>query len=146
MQTLLDRHPFLESFFEQLMIRALVSHPVGLAFRVFRLVSVSLLDLLSDIYVIVEFSKDEETVGYGKTLTAMVVSCLVLQALVSVVQHGKKPSRIPLELVLVVTGIKPGVDAYRMCVCKEQDDHEPWSSQVMYSKCGNKVTLPSSCI
>jgi len=36
-QTLLDRHPFLESFFEQLMIRAQVHHPIGKYFKVFKM-------------------------------------------------------------------------------------------------------------
>ena len=48
-----------------------------------------MLDLLSDIYVIVDYNKEEETAGYGKTLTAMVVSCLALEA-ITVVGQGEQ--------------------------------------------------------
>ena len=143
MHTLLEDHPFLERVFEQLTIRALVRHPILLYFRVIKMTVLSILDLWSDVYVITQYFEKEETMGYGRSLAAMVASSMALQALVSFGQHRKKPSRIPLELVFVVAGIKPGYDAYNLCVGKEIGEHETIDSSFVYSKCGNSATHDS---
>jgi len=112
MQTLLESFPFLERFFELLMIRALVRNPIRLYSRVFKMTCVSMLDLATDVVVLFDYFEQEATVYYGYSLTAMVLCSLILQAIIVVAQHRKKPGRIPFELLLVCCGMKPGLDAY----------------------------------
>jgi len=137
MQELLDTHLFLEPVLVIVMQHALVSHPIWLYLRVFKLTIVSMLDLVTDIFVIVKYMGNEETKGYGWSLLAMVVSCLLLQVLLVVIQNLKKPSKIPLEVVYVFTGLAPGVAAYRVCVGKEMDEFAAIDDRQVFGECGD---------
>jgi len=137
MQELLDTHLVIEPVLVIVMQHALVSHPIGLYLRVFRLTIVSLLDMITDIVVLWGYLGDEETRGYGWSLLAMVVGCLLLQAAGVVLQELKRPSKIPLELVYVFTGFLPAVTAYRVCVGKEMGEHALFDDNSVFGEFGD---------
>jgi len=137
MQELLETYPVLDPVLVIVMQHALMSHPIGVYLKVLKLIFVSMLDLVTDIFVIVEYMGKEETRGYGRSLLAMVVGCLLLQSIFFVVQNLKKPGKIPLELVYVFTGLGPAVTAYRLCVGKEMDEHAVIDDSLIFSECGD---------
>jgi len=145
LQELLNTHLFLEPTLVIVMQHSLVSHPIGLYLRVFKLTCVSMLDMVTDIIVITEYMSDEETRGYGRSLLAMVVGCLLFQALVVVAQNMKKPRKIPLELIYILTGMGPGVAAYRVCVGKEMDEYAAVDDKMLFSEC-RYVCFPISLV
>jgi len=49
----------------------------------------------------------------------MVVGCLVIQLVVVFVQHKGKKRVLAGQMLIVLTGLKPGFDAYNVCSGKE---------------------------
>jgi len=66
----------------------------------------SVLDIVTDVVVIVGYIGREETKGYGYSLLMMLVGSIVLQLLVVFGQNRKKPWAMAKEMLVVVTGLK----------------------------------------
>jgi len=81
--------------------------PWGLMWRVCTGAFLSVLDIVTDVVVIVGYMGKEETRGYGYSLLMMLVGSLVLQLLVVFAQNRKKPSAMAKEMLVVITGLKP---------------------------------------
>jgi len=95
----------------------------GLKMRVTMGAGLSILDMATDIFVIVGYMREEETEGYGWSLLLMIVASMVLQLLLVFVQNRKKPWTMAKEMLIVVTAAKPAVDCLRVVVGQEMDEH-----------------------
>mgnify|MGYP006101354529 CR=1 FL=1 len=91
----------------------------------------SVLDALSDTYMISVFWKEEATRSVAHGLLACLSTNLACQSLITYLQH-KHEGVVGLarELVFVFSFIKPGVDAYRVANFKEQGE-EPLSAMTV---------------
>ena len=78
----------------------------GLKLRVMMGAGLSILDMATDVFVIVGYMAEEDTEGYGWSLLGMIVASMVLQLLLVFVQHRKKPWAMAREMLVVVTGLK----------------------------------------
>ena len=102
----------------------------GLKMRVTMGAGLSILDMATDIFVIVGYMGKEETKGYGWSLLWMIVASMVLQLLVVFVQNRKKPWAMAKEVLNVLTGLKPGLDCARVCLGREMEDHHVFDAKV----------------
>ena len=66
---------------------------------------------------------EEETKGYGWSLLGMIVGCMTLQLLLVFAQNMKKPFKMIGEMLIVLTGCKPGFDAHAVISGKAMDEH-----------------------
>jgi len=123
----------LQEVFEERAQHALNSSPIGMAIKVTRMSGCSFLDLLSDVYMIVEYLTDDDTVDYGYILLGMVVTSVVIQMAVVIVQYFATPRKMLLELVAVILGVKPVVNAFRVCAGHAQGEHHPLDRRTEYS-------------
>ncbi len=90
-------------------IRLLGEVSWGLKMRVSMGAGLSVLDMASDINVILLYMGDPDTEEYAKILMAMIVLCLVLQLCSTCILYQKTPLvRLLRELLIVLTGLKPG--------------------------------------
>jgi len=95
----------------------------GLKMRVTMGAGLSMLDMTTDIFVIVGYIGEDETKGYGYSLLWMVVAGMVLLLLSVVGQNWKKPQVMAKEMLIVMTGLKPAVDCGRVCAGREMEEH-----------------------
>jgi len=95
----------------------------GLKMRVIMGAGLSVLDMATDVFVIMGYMGEEETRGYGWILLWMIAGSLAIQLLVAFGQNRKKPLKMLGEMLIVLTGMKPGFDAFSVCSGKEMDEH-----------------------
>ena len=95
----------------------------GLKMRVIMGAGLSIMDMATDIFVILRYMGMEETKGYGSVLLGMIVACMAIQLLVVFAQNRKTPVKMLRETMIVLTGLKPGFDAYNVVSGKEADEH-----------------------
>jgi hypothetical protein len=96
----------------------------GLKARVTVGAGLSILDLVSDLYVVISYSSSETTAGYGRSLMVMVGFCIFLQILIAIGQNWKKPKACAFEVAIVLAGAKPGWDAYKVASGTEMEAHQ----------------------
>ena len=101
----------------------------GLKMRVTMGAGLSILDMATDIFVIWGYTKEEETKGYGWSLLWMVVGSIVLQLIVVFAQNKGKPRVLAKEMLIVVTLMKPAVDAFRVASGHEMDEHHAFDAK-----------------
>jgi len=101
----------------------------GLKGRVIMGAGLSILDMATDVLVLVGYMGKEETRGYGWSLLWMIVGSMVSQLIIVYMQSRKKPRRMALEMLVVLTGLKPAFDASAVCSGKAMEEH-----QVMHPK------------
>ena len=89
----------------------------------------SILDMTTDIFVIVGYMNSEETMGYGWSLLWMVVASMVFQLILAFVQNKGKPAVLMKEALIVMTGLKPAFDAGRVCAGREMDEHHAFDAK-----------------
>jgi len=53
----------------------------------------------------------------------MVVESMALQLFLVVAQNLKKPRVLAKEMLIVLTGLKPAIDCFRVCSGQEMEDH-----------------------
>jgi hypothetical protein len=94
--------------------RLLESVGWGLKMRLYMGAGLSVLDIMSDLNVILLYLKSAETVDYAWTLIGMVVTSLVCQVITVVACNVKDPKALWKELLIVLTFLKPGIDALRV--------------------------------
>ena len=81
----------------------------GLWFRVITGSGLSMVDLATDINMILVYFAEEGQEGYGWMMLGMVLASMGLQLLLVVGQNGKMGWRMLLrEVLIVVSGLKPG--------------------------------------
>jgi hypothetical protein len=88
----------------------------GLKMRVFVGATLSIVDMASDINMVVFYFATDEQEKYGIILLGMVAVCLALQLLIVFVENRRSgPLKMLQEILIVLTGIKPGKRI--LCVC-----------------------------
>jgi len=95
----------------------------GLKGRVIMGAGLSILDMATDVFVIVGYMGKEETRGYGWILLYMIVASMTCQLVLVYFQNWKKPRTLAKEVLIVLTGLKPAFDASAVCSGKAMDEH-----------------------
>jgi hypothetical protein len=85
-----------------------------------------MVDLATDINVIRVYLGEEGQEWYGWMMLGMVLASLFIQLLVVVLQNGARGGAWKLlkEVLIVLSGLKPGVDAMRVVADVEMDEHQ----------------------
>ena len=100
--------------------RLLESVSWGLKMRLYTGAGLSTLDLFSDLYMIYTYVTTGQQVT-ALSLGIMVGLCLLIQLLIVCAQTHKGPRRVMLkEMLIVLSGLKPGFDAYQVAKGAEQ--------------------------
>jgi hypothetical protein len=80
-----------------------------------------MVDMVTDVQVIVEYLNTPGKEAYAYPLMGMVGTCLLLQLLVAWLQTRKGPkAKMAKEMLIVLSGLKPGFDAYQVAKGAEQ--------------------------
>ena len=94
----------------------------GTAWRVSTGAVLSILDAVSDIYVILKYYSTEGLRGQANVMLAMIVTNVGIQIIVVLAQYKKKSWRVKLSEVLVcLLFMRPAVDAYRVSTNHHDD-------------------------
>jgi hypothetical protein len=81
----------------------------------------SVLDMVTDVLMIVEYLTTEGQEGYGHALVAMVAICMFGQLYCVWFQSSKGPRLVFIrEILFTLLALKPGVDAFRVANGEEQ--------------------------
>ncbi|GMI38047.1 hypothetical protein TeGR_g2496 [Tetraparma gracilis] len=103
--------------------RLLESVSWGLKMRLYTGAGLSTMDLLSDLYMIYTYATTNQR-GAALSLATMVGLCLLLQLLGVLMNARKAPKKVILrEMLIVLSGMKPGIDAMRVADGNEQAAH-----------------------
>jgi len=96
----------------------------GLRFRVCFGAGLSIVDMLSDIFIIVKYNNNKDQLGvFALALICMVSLSLLFQLMIVWLQNRRRWGQMALEMGLVLVGCKPGLDAYKVATAKEQEAH-----------------------
>jgi hypothetical protein len=84
--------------------------------------ALSTVDMVTDVQVIVEYLNTPGKKAYAYPLMGMVGTCLFFQLLVVVFMQNRKASKAKMakEVLIVLSGLKPGFDAYQVAKGAEQ--------------------------
>jgi len=83
----------------------------------------SIADLASDVSMVILYTSEGQ-VGNARSLLAMIGMCLLLQLGLVYAQTSTGPRRVMAkEMLIVLSGTKPGVDAMRVASGTEQNEH-----------------------
>jgi hypothetical protein len=107
--------------------RLLESVSWGLKMRLYTGASLSTMDLFTDIFMIYTYAATGKK-GAALSLTVMVGLCFLGQLLIVWAQARKGPRRVMLkEMLIVLSGMKPGIDAKRVAEGNEHKKHAAMS-------------------
>jgi len=95
----------------------------GVKMRVAMGAGLSIVDLATDIFVIIKYLDKPETRDYGFILMCMIGASIFMQSISAIMQNSKKPRVVMKELLVVFTGLKPGLDAFRVASGKQMEEH-----------------------
>jgi hypothetical protein len=80
-----------------------------------------MVDMVTDVQVIVEYLNTPGKEAYAYPLMGMVGMCLFLQLLLVVAQtRNASKAKMAKEVLIVLSGLKPGFDAYQVAKGAEQ--------------------------
>ena len=83
--------------------------------------ALSMVDMVTDVQVIVEYLNTPGKEAYAYPLMGMVGACLFLQILLVFMQTRKgAKAKMAKEMLIVLSGLKPGFDAYQVAKGAEQ--------------------------
>jgi hypothetical protein len=83
--------------------------------------------MVTDVQVIVEYLNTPGKEAYAYPLMGMVGTCLFFQLLVAWLQTRKAPkAKMAKEMLIVLSGLKPGFDAYQVAKGTEQIAGAVW--------------------
>jgi len=106
MVELFERYDWVESMVLEVAQEVMKTAPWGLMWRVCTGAALSVLDIVTDVVVILVYTGNEETRGYGYSLLGMLVGSMVLQLMIVFLQNRKKPWAMAKEMLVVITGLK----------------------------------------
>jgi len=137
MVELFERYGWMESMMLEISRVILKTAPWGLMFRVSTGALLSVVDVVTDVVVIVGYMGKEETRGYGLTLLLCLVFSVLLQILLVSVQNSGNWLIVLREILVVLVGVKPGVDAYRVVTLTEKGEGQlvDAKTELVISKC-----------
>ena len=108
----------------------------GVKSRVFVGAALSTVDLVTDVFVTYTFWRDRRDTFFQYSV-AMLGSTMFLMVLMSIVQNHKNGlNKILRDLILIVTGLKPAVSAYKVATAKEIEEGQTMNPflEMSYSK------------
>ncbi|GMI53113.1 hypothetical protein TeGR_g14713 [Tetraparma gracilis] len=124
MVELFEKYPWVEEMVETMGEELLKNAAWGLWFRVITGSGLSMVDMATDINVIRVYFGEEGQEGYGWMMLGMVLASMGLQLVVVMLQNGKAGwGKLLREVLIVVSGLKPGVDAMRVVSNTEMHEH-----------------------
>ena len=106
MVELFERYDWVESMLLEVAQEVMKTAPWGLMWRVCTGATLSVLDIVTDVVVIVGYMEKEETRGYGNSLMMMLAGSMVLQLGLVFLQNRKKSWVMAKEMLVVITGLK----------------------------------------
>jgi len=101
----------------------------------------SVLDIVTDVVVIVGYMGKEETRGYGYSLLMMLMATMALQFLIVFVQNRKKPWAVAKEMLVVITGLKSAFVARSVCMGQKMEEHHVIDAkmELVGTKCAEMI-------
>jgi hypothetical protein len=115
-------HSWFRPLMENIAKRLLRDSSWGARYRLYFGAGMSILDMGSDIYVIISFLGTEGLENSGYNLLYLLITNIAFQLIVVFGQNRKGPMRhMLMEMLYVVTCTKVGVDAYRVASGAEQE-------------------------
>ena len=120
---LLTEFPWMRALFEALGQGVVKTAPWGMMWRVGLGAVLSTLDLVTDIYITYIFWKEgEEKEVFFQFNVAMLGTSMLLSFFMVILQHRKRGwVNTLLEVVIVVLGLKPAIDAFRVATSKKKE-------------------------
>ena len=120
---LFEEHPWFESLLLIVSTEILKTAPWGVVWRVVTGAVLSIIDMASDINVIVLYLGREESRHYGWSLFSMLMMSLLLQLLAAVVHHRTVFTKAAIvDCGIIVIGMKPALNAYYVATNKPQTE------------------------
>ena len=119
--------PWFEPMMETMAKRLMISSRMGMSVRVTIGAVLSMLDVGSDMYMVLSlFAVGRRSAAIG-TL-AMILATVLLQVIVTVVQWKHRGRRkVAFEVGIVLSFFKPLIDAYRVAIGDPGDPFAPWT-------------------
>jgi hypothetical protein len=155
----ISKYPALENFdelhawFRPLMNtvgkRLLAKSKLGAAFRLYSGAGLSFMDMITDMSMIYQYMTTPGQERSGHALLTMVGLNILFQLVFVWMQARKGPrKKMVWEMLIVLSSLKPGIDAYRVAHAKEQPAYAAFSPEMELSefldKTGLKRVLPRS--
>ena len=101
--------------------RLLAKSKLGAAFRLYSGAGLSFMDMITDVTMTYEYMTTPGQAGYGKALIAMVGLCNLCTLAMVWLQNRKGPKKeMAKEMLIVLSSLKPGVEAYRVANGQKQ--------------------------
>jgi hypothetical protein len=120
---LFEKYPWTEDMLLAIALEVVKTAPWGLAWRVSTGAFLSVLDIVTDINMILLYVSTQGQENLGYTLLAMFVACIFIQLIVVIGQNWKKKERLPGEIFVVLIGMKAPWDAKNVVRGKAQEEH-----------------------
>lgn len=111
-------------FFSEIVQYNLNTSNFGLRLRVTGGTLLSTVDLVTDIYMTVQFFNTDGQERYGRTNAWLIGLTMFWQIFVSYCQNRKLPSLFFQDAFFTFIGFKPALDTYRVGSGAEQEDHQ----------------------
>ncbi|GMI44875.1 hypothetical protein TrCOL_g12708 [Triparma columacea] len=120
-QEVMNEQPWLRPMLEEIVKKLFMKSTLGLKARVTIGAATSMVDLLTDVYVTYMFWKDKKY-GYFKASLASLAVSIGFQVLAVGVQNRRLGmKRVGWEMIPILLGYKPAVDAYRVATGAKQE-------------------------
>ena len=120
LQDLEGKYPWIRPLFNRVAIILSASAGWGVKFRVYFAAMLSTLDLFSDVYITYSFHRDQRYHYFSLSLGQLCVSMFFHLLLTWVQNKSRSSKEIVWEILPVLTGLKPAVNAFRVATCAKQ--------------------------
>jgi hypothetical protein len=115
LKELKEEHEWTEAMFQGIAKELLRRSSMRARMKLFMGAGLSFVDMVTDLSMIYEYMNTAGQEKYGRALAAMVGLCLLLQLGVTWLQNHRGPKKeLVKEVLIVMSALKPGVDAYRV--------------------------------
>ncbi|GMI27081.1 hypothetical protein TeGR_g8001 [Tetraparma gracilis] len=136
---LFKEFPWTEDMVISIAKHILKTAPWGMLWRLCTGSGLSMLDMASDLNVVVLYWNIPEQRHFGVSILMMIVACLLLQMLIVIMQADlkNKKKQAAFDIATTLTGLKPGVDAMNVALGKEKEGTMLFDPKVelVYTKC-----------
>ncbi|GMH93685.1 hypothetical protein TrVE_jg2061 [Triparma verrucosa] len=143
-------YPWIRSFFIKIAQYNLKTSNFGLRLRVFGGAVLSTVDLITDIYMTLQFFNTEGQRDFGKTSAWLIGITMLFQIILSYGQNHKQMKHVFADTLAVLVGFKPALDAYRVGSGMEKADFQVISPllEMTFGKSGEVVfeAVPGSIV
>lgn len=110
-------------FFVEISQYNLNTSNLGLQLRVFGGAVLSIVDLITDVYMTYQFFNTEAQRGFGVINAWLIGLTMSIQILLSYAQNWKRPAHFLKDAIFILIGFKPALDAHRVGSGAEQEEH-----------------------